>query len=236
MAQSKIGSLFLPSCGFQGSNSDCQLCMEASLPVSEPSGWPCPVFIITPILQKYLLELEEWLRSVLPPIRSHSLRHPSSTSSSPLCPSFQVGLTNGLVPLALSHQLSHSKFEGLGYVTSIIFILSRDFLNPKVFLNQRNISTQSHSCQHGMPGWSSHFDAKNTAQQLTRASDSLQSSFMLSLKDTHAFSLAPSDLCALTAGCLKVEVTSLQNEKVFPRTLCSLDCGLERSLSMQGSL
>lgn len=85
MAQSKVGSLFLPSCGFQGSNS--QLCMEVSLP-AEPSGWPCPVLIITLILQKYFLELEEWLPSLLPPVRSHFLRHSPSASFSHLGPSF----------------------------------------------------------------------------------------------------------------------------------------------------
>lgn len=73
---------FQPSCGFQGSNSDGQLFVGVSLP-AEPSGWPCPVFIITVILQKYFLELEEWLPSILPPVRSHFLCHPPSASSPP---------------------------------------------------------------------------------------------------------------------------------------------------------
>lgn len=90
-----------------------------------------------------------------------------------------------------------------------------------------------------MPDGSPHSSAKNVTQQLSRDSDFLQSQLllelMLTLKDTHIFSSAPSDLCVFKGRMLKSWSQRLR-KWVFWRTLCSLDCGVQHSLSTQGSL
>lgn len=81
-----------------------------------------------------------------------------------------------------------------------------------------------------MPDGSPHSSAKNATQQLSRDSDFLQARLLLelalTLKDTHIFSSLHQIFVFLRAGCLKVEVTDLENGSLLENTLFSrLWCG-----------